>query len=131
MELDKNTDLFRTIKLLGKKIDNQIELKDVQKQISVLIAKEGRSCDEEFELSQLRLRSKLISRDVEKARAILAQVKELYGSEAKEIVVMATVEKLNPNYISMKEMIDVETLKKWVEKWLMVASEKVEKDYGN
>lgn len=132
MENEENTKLFATIKVLGKKNHNQSELKEVQKQISELMAKEGRSCDEDFELSQLRLRSKLLTKDIEQARAILSMVKQLYGSEAKEIVVMSTVEKLNANYIALKEMVDVETLRKWVEKWILVASEKVGKDgYGN
>ena len=132
MEANENTDLYKSIKILGKKNDNQLELKEVQKQISELLAKEERSCDEDFELSQLRLKSKLLTKDIDKARAILSMVKQLYGSEAKEIVVMATVEKVHPEYLAMKEMIDVETLRKWVEKWLLVASEKVGKDgYGN
>ena len=132
MEANKNTDLYKSIKLLGKKNDNQSELKEVQRQISELLAKESRNCDEDFELSQLRLKSKLLTKDIGKARAILSMVKQLYGSEAKEIVVMATVEKVHPEYLAMKEMIDAETLRKWVEKWLMVASEKVGKDgYGN
>lgn len=132
MEANENTDLYKSIKLLGKKNENQKELIVVHKEISELIAREERSCDEEFELSQLRLRSKLLTKDIEKARAILSMVKQLYGSEAKDIVLMATVEKLNPNYIALKEMVDVETLRKWVEKWLLVASEKVGKDgYGN
>ena len=125
METDKNTDLYKSIKILGKKNHNQLELKEVQRQISVLLAKEQRTCDEDFELSQLRLRSKLLTKDIDKARAILSMVKELYGSEAKEIVVMATVEKLHPEYLAMKEMVDAETLRKWVEKWLLVATEKV------
>lgn len=125
MEKGKNTDLYKSIKILGKKNHNQSELKEVQKQISELMAKKSRSCDEDFELSQLRLRSKLLTKDIEKARAILSMVKELYGSEAKEIVVMATVEKLHPEYLAMKEMVDAETLRKWVEKWLLVATEKV------
>ena len=131
MENEKNSDLYKSIKLLGKKNENLSELKEVQREISELLAKE-RTCDEDFELSQLRLRSKLLTKDIEKARAILSKVKELYGSEAKEIVVMATVEKVHPEYLAMKEMIDAETLRKWVEKWLLVASEKVGKDgYGN
>mgnify|MGYP004546624743 FL=1 len=125
METDKNTDLYKSIKILGKKNHNQLELKEVQRQISVLLSKEQRTCDEDFELSQLRLKSKLLTKDIEKARAILSMVKELYGSEAKEIVVMATVEKLHPEYLAMKEMVDAETLRKWVEKWLLVATEKV------
>lgn len=131
METDKNTDLYKSIKLLGKKKENQQELAEVQRQISVLLSKEGRTCDEDFELSQLRLRSKLLTKDINKARAILSMVKQLYGSEAKEIVVMATVEKVHPEYLAMKEMLDVETLRKWVAKWILVASEKVGKDgYG-
>lgn len=131
MENEKNSDLYKSIKLLGKKNENLSELKEVQREISELLAKE-RTCDEDFELSQLRLRSKLLTKDIEKARAILSKVKELYGSEAKEIVVMATVEKVHPEYLAMKEMIDAKTLRKWVEKWLLVASEKVGKDgYGN
>lgn len=125
MENEKNSDLYKSIKILGKKNHNQLELKEVQRQISVLLAKEQRTCDEDFELSQLRLRSKLLTKDIDKARAILSMVKELYGSEAKEIVVMATVEKLHPEYLAMKEMVDAETLRKWVEKWLLVATEKV------
>ena len=132
METDKSTDLYKSIKLLGKKNENLSELKEVQREISELLSKEERTCDEDFELSQLRLRSKLLTKDIEKARAILSKVKELYGSEAKEIVVMATVEKVHPEYLAMKEMIDAKTLRKWVEKWLLVASEKVGKDgYGN
>lgn len=132
MENEKNADLYKSIRILGKKKENQQELAEVQRQISVLLSKSERSCDEEFELSQLRLRSKLLTKDIDKARAILSMVKQLYGSEAKDIVLMATVEKLNPNYIALKEMVDVETLRKWVEKWLLVASEKVGKDgYGN
>lgn len=131
MENGKNTDLYKSIRILEKKIENQQELAEVQRQISELLAKESRNCDEDFELSQLRLKSKLLTKDVEKARAILSKVKELYGSEAKEIVVMATVQKLNKNYIALKEMVDVETLRKWVEKWILVASEKVvEHGYG-
>ena len=131
MENEKNSDLYKSIKLLGKKNENLSELKEVQREISELLAKE-RTCDEDFELSQLRLRSKLLTKDIEKARAILSKVKELYGSEAKEIVVMATVEKVHPEYLAMKEMIDAKTLRNWVEKWLLVASEKVGKDgYGN
>ena len=131
METDRNTVLYKSIKLLGKKIENQQELAEVQRQISELLAKESRNCDEDFELSQLRLKSKLLTKDVEKARAILSMVRELYGSEAKDIVVMRTVQKLNPNYIALKEMVDVETLRKWVEKWILVASEKVvEHGYG-
>lgn len=131
MEANENTDLYKSIKLLGKKNENLSELKEVQREISELLAKE-RTCDEDFELSQLRLKSKLLTKDIDKARAILSMVKQLYGSEAKEIVVMATVEKVHPEYLAMKEMIDAETLRKWVEKWLMVASEKVGKDgYGN
>ena len=125
METDKNMDLYKSIKILGKKNHNQLELKEVQRHISVLLAKEQRTCDEDFELSQLRLRSKLLTKDIDKARAILSMVKELYGSEAKEIVVMATVENLHPEYLAMKEMVDAETLRKWVEKWLLVATEKV------
>ena len=131
MENEKNTDLYKSIKILGKKKENQQELAEVQRQISVLLSKEGRTCDEDFELSQLRLRSKLLTKDIDKARAILSMVRELYGREAKEIVVMATVEKLNPNYIALKEMVDVETLRKWIEKWVLVATAKVGKDgYG-
>lgn len=132
MEANENTDLYKSIKLLGKKNKNQKELIVVQKEISELLAREERSCDEDFELSQLRLKSKLLTKDIDKARAILSKVKELYGSEAKQIVVMATVEKVHPEYLAMKEMVDRETLRKWIEKWLMVASEKVGKDgYGN
>lgn len=132
METDKSTDLYKSIKLLGKKNENLSELKEVQREISELLSKEERTCDEDFELSQLRLRSKLLTKDIDKARAILSMVKQLYGSEAKEIVVMATVEKVHPEYLAMKEMIDVETLRKWTEKWLLVATEKVGKDgYGN
>lgn len=131
MEANENTDLYKSIKLLGKKNENLSELKEVQREISELLAKE-RTCDEDFELSQLRLKSKLLTKNIDKARAILSMVKQLYGSEAKEIVVMATVEKVHPEYLAMKEMIDAETLRKWVEKWVMVASEKVGKDgYGN
>ena len=125
METDKKTDLYKSIKLLGKKNENLSELKEVQREISELLAKGERTCDEDFELSQLRLRSKLLTKDIDKARAILSMVKALYGSEAKEIVVMATVEKLHPEYLAMKEMVDAETLRKWVEKWLLVATEKV------
>ena len=132
METDKSTDLYKSIKLLGKKNENLSELKEVQREISELLSKEERTCDEDFELSQLRLRSKLLTKDIDKARAILSMVKQLYGSEAKEIVVMATVEKVHPEYLAMKEMIDVETWRKWTEKWLLVATEKVGKDgYGN
>lgn len=132
MENEKNTDLYKSIRILGKKKENQHELAEVQRQISVLLSKEQRTCDEDFELSQFRLRSKLLTKDIDKARAILSMVKQLYGSEAKEIVVMSTVEKLNPNYIALKEMIDVETLRKWIEKWILVASEKVGKiENGN
>lgn len=128
MENDKNTDLYKSIRILEKKIENQQELTEVQRQISELLAKEEKTCDEDFELSQLRLRSKLLTKDIEKARAILSMVRELYGSEAKEIVVMATVEKLHPDYLAMKEMVDRETLTKWIQKWLLVASEKVGKE---
>ena len=132
METDKSTDLYKSIKLLGKKNENLSELKEVQREISELLSKEERTCDEDFELSQLRLRSKLLTKDIDKARASLSMVKQLSGSEAKEIVVMATVEKVHPEYLAMKEMIDVETLRKWTEKWLLVATEKVGKDgYGN
>ena len=113
MENEKNSDLYKSIKLLGKKNENLSELKEVQREISELLAKE-RTCDEDFELSQLRLRSKLLTKDIEKARAILSKVKELYGSEAKEIVVMATVEKVHPEYLAMKEMIDAKTLRKLI-----------------